>query len=174
MLRLRLQTIQIHHVHKPHLQVRKCVLEDRHRRQRLHRHHIARTRHHHVRLLAIVRASPVPDPHTLRAVHHRRIHIQVHQVLLLVCHNHIHIILAAQAVVRHTQQAVRIRRQIDPRHLRALVAHHIQKSWVLVRKPVMILPPHHRRDQQVHRRNRRPPVHLLLRLLQPLRMLVIH
>ena len=93
---------------------------------------------------------------------------------LFVGDDHVHVVLTAQAVVRHAQQAVRIRRKIDARDFGALVADNIEKAGILVGEAVVILTPDERSDQQVERRDRSAPVEFELRLLQPFRMLVVH
>ena len=71
------------------------------------------------------------------------------------------------------EQAVRVRRQVDARHRRALVADDVEEARVLVRETVVILSPDGRSDQQVERRDRRAPRQLLADV-EPLRVLVEH
>jgi hypothetical protein len=95
-------------------------------------------------------------------------------VRLLVGHNHIHIIGAAQAVVGNTQQAVRIRRKINADNVSALVGHYIQKPRVLMGEAIVILPPHQGCNQQVERRDGSAPRKLLFACLEPFGMLIEH
>ena len=87
---------------------------------------------------------------------------------------YIHLLVAAKSVISNAQQAVLIRRKINPRHLWTLVRHYIQKSGVLMCEPIVILPPHQGRDQQVDRRYRSSLTQFELALLKPLRMLIEH
>ena len=119
-----LQPIQIHHVDEANLQVGELLAQDRNRRQRFLRQDIAGAGHHHVRLRAAIVAGPLPDADAFCAVNDRRIHVEINQVRLLVRNDDIDVVLAAQAMVRHAQQAVRIGRKIDARDFRALVADH--------------------------------------------------
>ena len=93
---------------------------------------------------------------------------------LLVGDDHVDVVFAAQAVIRHAQQAVGVGRQIDARDIGALVADHVEKAGILMGEAVVVLPPDERSDQQVERGDRSPPVEFELRLLQPLGMLVVH
>ena len=70
---------------------------------------------------------------------------------LFVGDDHVDIVRAAQAVVRHAEQAVRIGRKIDARDLGALVRDDIEKARILMREAVVILPPDQRRNQQIQR-----------------------
>ena len=97
------------------------------------------------------------------------IHAQILQVQRLVCDDHVHVVRTAQAVVCHAKQAVRIGRQIDARHLRALIRDDIQKARILVGEAIVILTPDERRNQEIDRRDRGSPAQL-----QPLGVLVEH
>jgi len=103
MFRVGLQPVEIDHVDKTNLQIGKVLAQDGNRGQRLLGQNIARARHHHVRFCPVVGAGPLPDSNPLGAVNHCFIHIQIGKVRLLVGHNHVHVILAAQAVVCHAQ-----------------------------------------------------------------------
>ena len=92
----------------------------------------------------------------------RRVHIQILQVRLFVGDDDIDVIGAAQTVIGHAQQAIGIRRQIDARHVRALVGDHVQKSRILMSEAVVVLTPDQGSDQQIQRRNRSAPGRLFL------------
>ena len=77
-------------------------------------------------------------------------------------------------MIGDAQQAIGIRRQIYPHDIRAFVGDHVEKTGILVSESIVILAPHQRGDQQVDGGNRRAPAQLVLRLLQPFRMLVEH
>ena len=142
MLALRLQFHQVHHVHHPHFQLRQSLSQNRNRRQRLQRRHIASARHHHIRLGPAIAARPIPDAQPGRAMLHRRIHVQPLRRGVFPGHHHVHIMPAPQTMIHHRQQTIRIRRQINPHNLGLLVHHQIDKPRILMRKSVVILPPH--------------------------------
>jgi hypothetical protein len=53
----------------------------------------------------------------------------------------VHVVAAAQAVVHHRQQTVRVGRQIDADHLGLLVHDQVDQAGILVREAVVVLPP---------------------------------
>ena len=61
---------------------------------------------------------------------------------LLIRHDDIHVIPRAQAVIRNRKQTGCVRRQIEASDFGTLVGHKVQKSGVLMREAVVILPPH--------------------------------
>ena len=61
---------------------------------------------------------------------------------------------AAQAVVGHREQGVRVRRQVDPHDLGLLVDDVVDEARVLVAEAVVVLPPHVRGQQVVQRGDR--------------------
>ena len=63
-------------------------------------------------------------------------------MLLLVRDDDVDVVARPQAMIGHAEQAVCVRRQIDAHDIRALVGDHVKKSRILVRKAVVILPPH--------------------------------
>jgi hypothetical protein len=76
-------------------------------------------------------------------------------------------------VVADREQAVGVGRQVDAHHAGALVRYHVEEAGVLVREPVVVLPPDQAADQDVEREHLRPPGQLVA-LLQPLGVLVEH
>ena len=78
---------------------------------------VARARHDHVRLAALVVAGPVPDADALGAMLDRRIHVEKLQMRLLVGDDDVDVVGAAQAMIGDAQQAVGVGRQIDARHV---------------------------------------------------------
>ena len=133
---------QVDDVDEANLQIRKPLIQDLDRRQRFHRRNVARARDNHVRIRPRVGGRPLPDADALRAVGHGIVHAEILKMFLLVCHNHVDVIPRAQAMVAHAEQAVRVWRQINADHVRALIRHDIQKARILMRKAVVILPPH--------------------------------
>ena len=92
---------------------------------------------------------------------------------LLAGHDHVHVLLTAQAMVGDREQAVGVGRQVDPDHLGLLVQHHIDEARVLVGEAVMVLAPDMRAQQVIERWNRPSPGNSV-RHLEPLRVLVEH
>ena len=170
---IRHQFEQVNDVHEPDLHVGQVLAQQCGGRQGLHRRHVAAARHDHVGFGTLVVAGPVPDADALRAVRDRRLHIQILQVDLLVRDDDVDVVDAAQAMVGDRQQAVGIGRQVDAHNARALVGHHVEKSGVLVRETIVVLPPHQGGDQQVERRYLGPPRQLVA-LFQPLGVLIEH
>ena len=103
----------------------------------------------------------------------RIVHRQVVERRLLPGHDHVDVVAAAEAVVRHRQQAVRIRSEVDADDLRLLVHDVVDEARVLMGKTVVVLPPYVR-GQQIVERCDRPPPRDPPRCLQPLGVLVEH
>ena len=101
------QRQQIHHVDEAHLQVGKLLAHDGGCRQGFLRGNVTAGNHHHIRLIrfgaTIIVASPIPDAETLGAVLDGLFHAEVLQVLLLVCHDDVGVVGAAEAVIHHRQ-----------------------------------------------------------------------
>ncbi len=95
-------------------------------------------------------------------------------MLLLVDHDQIDVVAAAQAMVGDRQQAVRVGRQVDSRHDAALGQQSVDEAGALMAEAVVIVAPAGRSEQVVQRRNRTPPRQLGLAGLQPLRVLRRH
>src|SRR5215469_7878166 len=168
-----LQLEQIDHIDEANLQIRKLWPQKRNRSQSLLSRNIAGRGDDHVRFAGFVVAGPIPDPDSLRAVGDGGAHIQILQVFLLVADDHVHIILAAQTVISDGEKAVHIGWQIDASDIGALVDYYIEKSRVLVREAVVVLPPYGRSDQKIERRDGIPPGQVI-RDLQPLGVLIKH
>ena len=71
----------------------------------------------------------------------RRIHIQPLPFRLLAGDDQVDVVAAAQAMVRHRQQAIRVRRQIDPHDIGLLVGDMVDEAGILVGKAIVILAP---------------------------------
>src|SRR5215469_12112620 len=147
----RLQLEKVDNVNETDLNVRKFLPQHCRCSQGLLRGDISGGSHHQVGLACLVVTGPVPDADAFRAVRDGFIHIQILQVQLFVRNDYVDVVLAAQAVIGYRQQAVGVRREINARYCSALVQNHVQKTGVLMREPVVILPPDRRRDQQVQR-----------------------
>ena len=155
------------------LELRRTLAQEAHRRQSLERRHVARARHDHVRVPAAVVARPFPDADAGGAVLDGGAHVEILELGLLAGHDHVHVVAAPQAVIRDGQQGVGVRREIDPDHVRFLVDDVIDEPGVLVREPVVVLPPDVGRQQVVQGRDGPPPGNLPGHL-EPLRVLVEH
>ena len=92
---------------------------------------------------------------------------------LLPGHDHVHVVAAAQAMVRHRQQAIGVGRQVNPYDFGLLVDHMVDETGVLVGEAVVVLAPYVRGQQVVERRQRPAPGDAAGRL-QPFRVLVEH
>ena len=68
---------------------------------------------------------------------------------VLARHDDIDVVPSAQAMVEHRQEAVGVRRQIDPNDVRLLVDHVIEEAGVLVGEAIMVLLPDVRGEQVV-------------------------
>ena len=77
-------------------------------------------------------------------------------------------------MIGHGEQGVRIGGEVHANHSGLLIDGVIDKARVLVRKPIVILPPHVRRQQVVEGSNGRAPRNRFGRHLEPLGMLVEH
>ena len=117
--------------------------------------------------------GPLPDAGAGRVVAVRLVEGEVLQVRLLVDHDQVDVVGAAQAVVHDRQRRVGVRRQPDPHHARRQRQHRVDQARALVREPVVVVAPARRGEQHVQRRHRRPP-RQLLRVLQPLHVLHRH
>ena len=128
---------------------------------------------HDVGFAAAVGARPLPDAHAGGAMAHRLVHREPHRRRLLARDDDVHVVAAAQAVVGHAEQAVRVGRQIDANHLRLLVDDVIDEAGVLVREAVVVLAPDVRAQEVIERGDRRAPRNVVADL-EPLRVLVEH
>ena len=105
------------------------------------------------------RSVPGPAPRSTprRAVRGRRLEVEVLELRLLVDHDEVHVVVAAEAVVGHREQAVGVRRQVDAGHLALLGAHGVDQARALVAEAVVVVAPAGRGQQDVERRDRPPP-----------------
>ena len=110
-------------------------------RQHLQRRHVAAAGHHHVRLAALIVAGPLPDAEALGAMHDRGVDGQPLRQRMLARHHHVDIMAAAQAVVHDRQQAVGVRRQVDPHDIGFLGDDVVEEAGVLMGEAVVILLP---------------------------------
>ena len=108
-----LQLEQIDHIDEADLDVGELLAQQHGCGQSFQRRDVAGRGHDHVGLAALVVAGPIPNADAFGAVRDGRVHGHVLQMQLLVADDHVDVVLAAQAVVGHRQQAVHVGRQID-------------------------------------------------------------
>ena len=145
------------------------------RRAGLERRHVARAGEDDVRLGALVVAGQRPDRSAPGAVLARLLHVQPLQLWLLLDDDQVHVVAAAQAVVRHARggswrPAASRARTTVPRSATSII---VDEAGPLMGGAVVVLAPDV--DWSAGRSARRPaPPRLLRALLQPLGVLHEH
>ena len=127
--------------------------------ERLQRRHIAGAGHDHIGIAVIV-AGPLPDARAGGAMANRGIDVEPLPLRLLAGDDQVDVVAAAQAVIRHRQQAIGVGRQIDAHDVGFLVGDMVDEAGILVGKAVVVLPPDMRGQQIVQRRDRLAPGNL--------------
>ena len=92
---------------------------------------------------------------------------------MFVGYNDVDIVLTAKAVIHSREEAVGVGRQVDAYDIRALVRNNVEKTWILVGEPVMILTPHGCCEKDVKRGDLLSPLDLET-LLNPFAVLIDH
>ena len=148
MLGGRLQGHQVHHVDHADAQVGNLFAQQTDRSEGLQRGHVAAAGHHHLRSALVIRG---PRPHTQSscAVSDCLVDGEPLRLGLLAGHNQVNVMAAAQAVIRHREQRVGVRRQIDANHIGLLVHQVVDEAGVLVAEAVVVLPPNQRTEQVI-------------------------
>ena len=77
----------------------------------------------------------------LRAVLDGLVHCEPLRARVLARNDDVDVVAAPYAVVEAAQQAVGVRRQIEPHDVRLLVRHVVEEAGILVRKAVVVLLP---------------------------------
>ena len=108
-------------------------------------------------LAALVAAGPWQDRCAATAMLDGVVHVEVLQLGLLVDHDEVDVVPAAQAVVGHGKQAVRVRGHVDAGHRAPLGQHHVDQAGALVAKTVVVVAPARRGEQDIERRHGWPP-----------------
>ena len=129
----RVESHQVDHVDEPEHQVGDVAAQQVGRGQQLHGGDVAGAGQHHVgrrrrrsSSVSVPAQSQTPAPSRQCAA--ACVGGQVLQLGLLVDDDQVHVVVAAQAVVGHRQQAVGIRRQVDPAHVAALGQHGVDEA----------------------------------------------
>jgi hypothetical protein len=167
-----LQPHQVDHVDHPNFQVGKVAVEQVGGGEDLQGGYVAGGGQDHVGVAA-VGGRPVPDSQAAGGVQRGGVHVQPGGCGLFAGHDYVDVVVAAQAVVRHGQQVVGVRRRVHPDAFGLLVHDVVDEAGVLVGRPVVVLAPHVRGEQVVQRRDRLAPTQVPGDL-QPLGVLVEH
>src|SRR5678815_4970700 len=96
---VRLDLEQVDNIDEANLQIREFLTQHRSCRQCLLRWNVTSTRHYHIWFLSLIVAGLRPDPNSFCAMRYRRIHVQVLKMVLLVAHDYVDVVLAAQAMI---------------------------------------------------------------------------
>ena len=174
MLGIGLQLEEIDDVHEPKLQIGNPIAKNRGGGERLHRRDVAAAGQDHIGLLAGIGTGPGPDADAFRAMCHRIVNRHELKMFLLVGDDDVDGVGRAEAVIGDDEQGVRIGRQIDANDRRSLVGDEIDEAGILVREPIVVLPPDGGREKDILRGDRRAPAHVILRDVEPLRVLIEH
>ena len=175
MFALRLKLHEIHHIYDPNFQIGNLLAKKVHRSQRLQGGNISGTGHDHIGLSAFVVTGPFSNPDTSCAMLDGRIHAEKLQTRLFPRDNSVDEISTSETFIRDNQQAIGIRRQINSDHFGFFVGHMINKPRALMRKSIVILPPHMGHQKIIEWGNGSSvPGDLGSRHFHPLGMLVEH
>lgn len=172
-LGVRIQLHQVHDVDDADLQLRHGIAQNCDGGQGLQRRGIAAASHDNVWLLSGVAGRPIPDANTLGAVLDGLFHRQPLGARVLGRDQHVHIVAAADAVVKAAQQAVGVRRQVQAHDIGLFVGDMVQKAGVLVGVAVVVLLPDVGGQNQVQRGDALAPRQLVADL-EPLGVLRYH
>src|SRR4029450_3576338 len=173
MLALWLQFHQVDDVDDADLQRRKMLAEEIYGSQRFQRWYVSATGHHDVWFSSFVIARPFPDSDASRAMFDRLVHRQPLRGRLFACYHDVDVVAAAQAVISHRKQRVRVWRKINAGDLCFLVYNVIDEPRILVAESVVVLPPDVGRQEIIERCYGAPPRYVVAHF-QPLRMLIEH
>ena len=102
---------------------------------------VAGRREHDIRLLCAATTGPFPYRSATRRVLFRCVDVEPLQLGLLVNDDQVDVIAAAQAMVRHRQETVRVRWQVHARHRSALREDDVDEAGALVTEAIVIVAP---------------------------------
>ena len=173
MFALRFQLHQVHDIDDADFQIGQMLAQDGDGGERLQRGHVATAGHDDIGFGAGVAAGPLPDADAGGAMLHGGVHRQPLRRLIFAGDHDVDVVAAAQTMIPDREQAVGIRRQIDPHDGGFLVHDVINETGVLMRQTVVHLLPDMGSQQVVQRRDF-PPPRQRRRDLQPLGVLVEH
>ena len=140
--RIWLQPHKVNDVNDPDFEIGQMLVKDGNGGERFQRGDITAAGHHHVRIGALIVTRPLPDADTLCAVGNRSGHGQPLRRGMFPCNDHVDVMATPQAVIHHGEEAVRIRRQINPHHPSLFVDDMINEAGVLMRESIVILSPY--------------------------------
>src|SRR6185436_20630029 len=141
MLAGRLKRHQVYYVNNANLEVGEMLTEQVNGGQGLQRGNIAGAGHHYVRFGTLIIARPGPDTESNGTVLDGGLHVEPLQFRLLARDDHVHIMAAAQTMIGHREQTVRVGRQIHAGNIGLFVHHEINEAWILMAEAVVILAP---------------------------------
>jgi hypothetical protein len=153
----RLQLHEVDDVDHPDSQVGQELAHDGDGGERFQRGHVAAAGHDYIWCSALVVAGPRPDADALGAVLDGCVYRKPLRRRVFARNHDVDVVAAAQAVVHDRQQAVGIRRKVNPHDLGLLVYDVVDETRVLVREAVVILAPYVRGQQVVQRGDLSPP-----------------
>jgi len=121
----------------------------------------------------LVVGCPVPDSEALGAMCNCVVHVEVLEMILLVCDNDVDVVHALETVIRDGKEAVSIWGQVDTDDFWALIGYDIEETWILVSEAVVVLSPYCSGKENIQRGDFGTPFNLET-LLNPLAVLVDH
>src|ERR1017187_1762811 len=145
-LRLRLQSHQVDHVHDADPNVRNVVSQEGHGCESFERRYITCAGHDHVGIAVIV-TRPLPNAHPDGAMANGGFDIEPLPLGLFTGNDQVDVVPAAKTVISYREQAVRVGWQIDAHDVGLFTRNVIYEAWILMGEAVVILPPDMRREQ---------------------------
>jgi len=146
-LGLRLQLHQVDDVDHPDFELG----QDGNGSERLQCGHVATAGHHYIGRNGLIVAGPLPDADALGAVLDGGVLRQPLRRRVFAGDHDIDVVATTQAVIHYRQQAVGVRRKINPHDLGLLVHDVVDKTGILMCEAIVILAPDMRSQQVVQR-----------------------
>jgi hypothetical protein len=128
MLRAGLEPYEIDDIDYPNFQIGQVFTQDRYGGQNFERRRVTAASHHDIRFHILVVARPLQDADSLGAVDGGLLHRQPLRQRMLASNHNVHVVPTAQAMIEHRQEAIGVRRQIDPNDVRLLVDDVIEEA----------------------------------------------
>src|SRR5579862_8019546 len=104
------ETEKIHNINESYFYIGEMLFHDCHRSEGLHGRDIAGASHYDIGLFTVVVGRPVPNADTFGAVSDCIFHGEILKMFLLIRDDDVYAITRPKAVIRHTEQAVSVRR----------------------------------------------------------------